>query len=80
MEKKNMEHSQLLALTKIPMLIIAGHYDDDAVNAFYDRAAMVRGDRENLELDNHAAGHTIPPASMAKAIQFLRKHMDIKDF
>lgn len=80
MEKKNMEHAQLLALTKIPMLIIAGHYDNEAVNAFYDRAAMVRGEREKLILDNHGSGHRIPAESMEKAIQFLRKHLDVKDF
>lgn len=79
MEEKNMEHSQLLALSRVPMLILAGHYDNEAVNAFYDRAALVRGDRENLELDNHAKGHTIPPESMEKSIAFLRKHMDIKE-
>ena len=79
MEELNMEHAQLLALTKIPMLIIAGHYDNDAVNAFYDRAALVRGDRENLVLDNHKSGHRIPEESMKNAVDFLRKYMDIKE-
>ena len=79
MEELNMEHAQLLALTKIPMLIIAGHYDNDAVNAFYDRAALVRGDRENLVLDNHKSGHRIPEESMKKAVDFLRKYMDVKE-
>ena len=78
MEALNMEHAQLLALTNIPMLTIAGHYDNDAVNAFYDRAALVRGDRENLVLDNHKSGHRIPGESMEKAIAFLRKHLDVK--
>lgn len=79
MEKKNMEHSQLLALSKIPMLIIAGHYDNEAVNAFYDRAALVRNDRENLLLDDHKSGHRIPPESMANAIEFLKKYLNVKD-
>ena len=79
MEEHHLEHSQLLALSKVPLLIIAGHYDNEAVNAFYDRAALVRGDRENMLLDNHQKGHTIPAESFDKAVVFLRKYLNLKE-
>ena len=79
MEEKNMEHAQLLALSKTPLMVIAGHYDNEGTNAFFDRAALIRGDRENMLLDDHKSGHRIPPESMEKAILFLRKHLSVKD-
>lgn len=79
MEEKNMEHAQLLALSKTPLMVIAGHYDNEGTNAFFDRAALIRGDRENMLLDDHKSGHRIPPESMEKAIRFLRKHLNVKD-
>ena len=79
MEEHHLEHSQLLALSKVPLLIIAGHFDNEAVNAFYDRAALVRNDRENMLLDNHQQGHTIPAESFEKAVLFLRKYLNIKE-
>ena len=79
MEEHHLEHSQLLALSKVPLLIIAGHYDNEGTNAFFDRAALIRGDRENMILDDHKSGHRIPPESMEKAIHFLRKYMNVKE-
>ena len=78
MEEKNMEHSQLLALSNHPLLVIAGHYDNEGTTAFFERAKAL-GNGCELLLDNHADGHWIPPESFDNAIKFLRKHLNIKD-
>ena len=78
MEKKNMEHSQLLAVYGPPLLVIAGHYDDEGASAFLDRAAAVRGEKGKFLLDHHCLGHRIPPASFANAVKFLKSGLGVE--
>jgi len=74
-----MDHSQLLAIAAPkPFLLIAGNYDNDGANAFFDAAKPYYDAYEafdNLRLINHATGHRPTPEATEQSYKFLEEHL-----